>query len=100
MEAPGVLEPIYMHYKWEKGVMNVYIHDNVNSLPCFLFFLFFLLFFFFFFFFAAMFIERNAELYLFPLFYSAQLHPKWKGSGNLNACELNAGGQISLSCHK
>ena len=76
-EAPGVLEPIYIHYKWEKEVMNLYIHDNVNSLPCCLFFLFFLLFFFFFFF-AAMFIERNAELYFFPFFTQPNFIPSGK----------------------
>ena len=57
--------------------MKLYIHDNVNSLPCFLFFLFFLLFFFFFFF-AAMFIERNAELYLFPFFIQPNFIPSGK----------------------
>ena len=38
----------YIHTLYmEKEVMNLYMHDNVNSLSCFLFFLFFLLFFFF-----------------------------------------------------
>ena len=57
------------------------MHDNVNSLPCFLFFLFLLLFFFFFFF-AVVYIQGNADFKIYFLFFlmsltAPQVDRKW-----------------------